>query len=200
MLPDNAYEREGSPALAGPAEPSGAEAVNFGHRGEPPIQQPSPAAQSHCSSADETGSGNGTRKRVRFAAYVPPQQRSAEGIGLAQVWTLTDAYQTKASAADADWHSREECQHCALQYSCRAHAYPQTISGYIACLNVGLTFLLPLAETFSPLFCRAPAASGPRLSSGQGALPVARAAQAHQPCRSMCSTQTGSQCTSWMNP
>lgn len=87
VLPDNAYEREGSPALAEAAQPSGAEAVDFGHRGEPPIRQPSPDAQPHRSSIDD--SGNGTRKRVRFAAYVPPQQRSAEGTGSAQVWMLT---------------------------------------------------------------------------------------------------------------
>jgi hypothetical protein len=87
VLPDNAYEREGSPALAEAAQPSGAEAVDFGHRGEPPIRQPSPVSQSQRNSMDD--SGNGTRKRVRFAAYVPPQQRSAEGTGSAQVWMLT---------------------------------------------------------------------------------------------------------------
>ena len=83
VLPDNAYEREGSPALAEAAQPPGAEAVDFGHRGEPPIRQASPVSQLQRNSMDD--SSNGTRKRVRFAAYVPPQQRSAEGTGTAQV-------------------------------------------------------------------------------------------------------------------
>jgi hypothetical protein len=86
VLPNNAYEREGSPATVDAAEPSGPEAIDFGQRGEPPLRQSAPDAQPHRSGDGDSGSG--TRKRVRFAAYVPPQQRSAEGAGPAQVCML----------------------------------------------------------------------------------------------------------------
>lgn len=87
VLPDNAYERRRSDPEADAAEPSGAENMDFGQSGEPPIRQSSPPAQRGPSS----GSGSNGRKRVRFTAYVPPQRRSTDGSEPAQVHTWQQA-------------------------------------------------------------------------------------------------------------
>jgi hypothetical protein len=203
VLPDNAYEREGSPALAEAAQPSGAEAVDFGHCGEPPIRQPSPVTEAHRNSVDD--SGTGTRKRVRFAAYVPPQQRSAEGTGLAQVWMLTyvglrHRHEQQMLSGTAAPHANPVEVGC-LQVPWAGVYSSHQVFHCMEQLNVEVALRTRLYHggILLPYVCRVPAASGPRSSSGPAALPVAPAAQARQPCRSMCSTQTDSRCTNWMN-
>lgn len=81
VLPDNAYELRQSASEADAAQPNGAEALEFGQSGEPPIRQTSPPAQRDPGSNSDS---NG-RKRVRFAAYVPLQRRSTDDTESAQV-------------------------------------------------------------------------------------------------------------------